>query len=157
MFNYDYCYLLCEKMVSAEVECLQILRHPNIISYYGAWQEDSSFYILMEYAVRGTLKNLLDKRTSPLIEQVCVISNIWCIFKKKIVFLDYLWTLIFFFPGCTVFVLSSCLGSPSYTFEKYITPRFEAGKYYAHGPHGRHREDRRFRTFKGLTRVSFRK
>ena len=57
-------------MLTAEVECMQILRHPNIISYYGAWQDSGSFYILMEYAVRGTLKDLLDKTMSPLVEQV---------------------------------------------------------------------------------------
>ncbi|KAJ8682057.1 hypothetical protein QAD02_017849 [Eretmocerus hayati] len=57
------------KMITAEVECMQILRHPNIISYYGAWQESGHFYILMEYAAKGTLKNLLDNRINPLSEQ----------------------------------------------------------------------------------------
>ena len=57
-------------MISAEVQCMHILRHPNIISYYGAWNESNNFYILMEYAANGTLKNLLDSRSSPLLEQV---------------------------------------------------------------------------------------
>lgn len=57
-------------MITAEVECMQILRHPNVVSYYGAWQESKNFYILMEYAAHGTLRNLLDNRSNPLLEQV---------------------------------------------------------------------------------------
>ncbi|XP_003424605.1 serine/threonine-protein kinase Nek8 [Nasonia vitripennis] len=60
------------KMITAEVECMQILRHPNVVSYYGAWQESKNFYILMEYAAHGTLRNLLDNRSSPLLEQDCL-------------------------------------------------------------------------------------
>lgn len=56
------------RMISWEMANMQVLRHPNVVSYYGAWQEEQSFYILMEFASRGTLKYLLDKRSLPLEE-----------------------------------------------------------------------------------------
>ncbi|XP_012277098.1 serine/threonine-protein kinase nekl-2 isoform X2 [Orussus abietinus] len=56
-------------MVMAEVDCLRKMRHPNIISYRGAWSEDNRSYILMEYAMRGTLKDLLKKQQEPLKEE----------------------------------------------------------------------------------------
>ncbi|XP_014236745.1 serine/threonine-protein kinase nekl-2-like [Trichogramma pretiosum] len=59
---------IINKMIKAEVECMQILRHPNVVAYHGAWSESSKFFILMEYATNGTLKNLLDKQKSPLTE-----------------------------------------------------------------------------------------
>ncbi|XP_015605837.1 serine/threonine-protein kinase nekl-2 isoform X2 [Cephus cinctus] len=56
-------------MILGEVECLKRMRHPNIVNYHGAWRENNRSYILMEYATRGTLKDLLNKRKQPLKEQ----------------------------------------------------------------------------------------
>ncbi|XP_012265021.2 serine/threonine-protein kinase Nek3-like [Athalia rosae] len=54
------------EMAVSEVRCLKKMRHPNIITYHDAWNEENRFYILMEYATRGTLKDLLDRRRKPL-------------------------------------------------------------------------------------------
>lgn len=75
--NWHILYLInLEKMVVAEVQCLQKMRHPNIIAYHGAWNEGSRAYILMEYASRGTLKDLLERRKKPLKKEVrrCLLS-----------------------------------------------------------------------------------
>lgn len=58
------------QIVLGEVRCLQRMRHPNIVFYYGAWIRDNRSYILMEYATRCTLKDLLAKQKMPLTEKV---------------------------------------------------------------------------------------
>jgi len=65
--------------VLEEIQCLQRLRHPNIVLYHGAWEENDHSYILMEYATHCTLKDLLEKRKTPLQEGVIV----FIIFKIK--------------------------------------------------------------------------
>ncbi|XP_015188613.1 PREDICTED: serine/threonine-protein kinase Nek5-like [Polistes dominula] len=57
------------KMVLREVEYFQKMRHPNIVAYHAAWVENNKSYILMEYATRGTLKELLEKLSVPLREE----------------------------------------------------------------------------------------
>ncbi|XP_029156514.1 serine/threonine-protein kinase Nek8-like isoform X2 [Nylanderia fulva] len=57
------------KRALGEIQCLKKLRHPNIVFYYGAWEKDNHSYILMEYATRCTLKDLLEKRNIPLKEE----------------------------------------------------------------------------------------
>ncbi|KAK2589197.1 hypothetical protein KPH14_002008 [Odynerus spinipes] len=56
-------------MALREVQYLQKMRHPNIVAYRAAWIENDTSYILMEYATRGTLKDLLEKREVPLMEE----------------------------------------------------------------------------------------
>lgn len=62
-------------MVLGEIESIRQLRHPNIVSYRGAWLEGSRSYILMEFARHGTLKDLLEKRRLPLKEEVFYFRN----------------------------------------------------------------------------------
>lgn len=57
-------------MVLREVQYLQKMRHPNIVAYHAAWIENNKSYILMEYATHSTLKELLEKREVPLMEEV---------------------------------------------------------------------------------------
>ncbi|XP_011255446.1 putative serine/threonine-protein kinase A isoform X2 [Camponotus floridanus] len=57
------------KRALAEIRCLKRLRHPNIVFYYGAWKKNNQSFILMEYATRCTLKDLLEKREKPLKEE----------------------------------------------------------------------------------------
>ncbi|KAF3425472.1 hypothetical protein E2986_03483 [Frieseomelitta varia] len=57
------------KNILEEVKCLHTLRHTNIVAYYGAWIENNHSYILMEYATRGTLKDLLENNETPLKEE----------------------------------------------------------------------------------------
>ncbi|XP_054008838.1 serine/threonine-protein kinase Nek5-like [Hylaeus anthracinus] len=57
------------KNILGEIQCLHTLRHPNIVAYHGAWIEENHSYILMEFATRCTLKDLLEKRQSPLKEE----------------------------------------------------------------------------------------
>lgn len=57
------------EMVLREVQYLQKMRHPNIVAYHAAWIENNKSYILMEYATRSTLKELLEKREVPLMEE----------------------------------------------------------------------------------------
>ncbi|XP_046746056.1 serine/threonine-protein kinase Nek8-like [Diprion similis] len=54
------------EMALGEIHCLQKMRHPNIIAYHDAWTEGSRIYIRMEYASRGTLRDLLERRRCPL-------------------------------------------------------------------------------------------
>ena len=57
-------------MVENEVKLLMKMRHPNIVAYHGSWHEDRKGYILMEYATKGTLKELLDRYKKPFLEEV---------------------------------------------------------------------------------------
>ncbi|XP_043476129.1 serine/threonine-protein kinase Nek5-like [Leptopilina heterotoma] len=60
------------KMALIEVDSIRKLRHPNIVSYRGAWLEGKRSFILMEFARHGTLKDLLEKRQRPLKEEDAV-------------------------------------------------------------------------------------
>ncbi|XP_051173672.1 serine/threonine-protein kinase nekl-2-like isoform X2 [Leptopilina boulardi] len=59
-------------MALIEVDSIRKLRHPNIVSYRGAWLEGKRSFILMEFARHGTLKDLLEKRQMPLKEEDAV-------------------------------------------------------------------------------------
>ena len=59
-------------MVLGEIDSMRKLRHPNIVSYRGAWLEGNRSYILMEFARHGTLKDLLEKRRFPLKEEAVI-------------------------------------------------------------------------------------
>ncbi|KAG7208284.1 hypothetical protein KM043_014526 [Ampulex compressa] len=82
------------KIVLEEIQCFQKMRHPNIVAYHGAWTEDNRSYILMEYATRCTLKDLLEKRDRPLKENDAlylfsqIVLGVHHIHSKKILHRD---------------------------------------------------------------------
>lgn len=47
--------------ITAEIETMQMLSHPNIIKYLGMQQKPHNIYIMMEYADRGSLRHLYQK------------------------------------------------------------------------------------------------
>lgn len=51
-------FSLCLK--ANEVRVLEILQHPNIISYHGSFVEDGSLYIVMDYADGTVVDRLFD-------------------------------------------------------------------------------------------------
>ncbi|XP_076763681.1 serine/threonine-protein kinase Nek5 [Xylocopa sonorina] len=82
------------KSILEEVQCLHRLRHPNIVAYHGAWIEDNHSYILMEYATRCTLNDLIEKHRTPLKEEDAlylfsqVVLGVHHIHSKKILHRD---------------------------------------------------------------------
>eukprot|EP01100_Stratorugosa_tubuloviscum_P001569 TRINITY_DN1351_c0_g2_i1.p1 TRINITY_DN1351_c0_g2~~TRINITY_DN1351_c0_g2_i1.p1 ORF type:complete len:447 (+),score=121.89 TRINITY_DN1351_c0_g2_i1:46-1386(+) len=49
--------------IQAELDIMQQLKHPNIITFYGSIAEPDFIYILMELADLGTLRSVLDNRS----------------------------------------------------------------------------------------------
>eukprot|EP01017_Pseudomicrothorax_dubius_P002574 TRINITY_DN10130_c0_g1_i4.p1 TRINITY_DN10130_c0_g1~~TRINITY_DN10130_c0_g1_i4.p1 ORF type:complete len:427 (+),score=51.51 TRINITY_DN10130_c0_g1_i4:97-1377(+) len=47
-----------------EVKVLRRLKHPNVIQYHNAFIENGGLHIIMEYAKRGDLHQLMERRTS---------------------------------------------------------------------------------------------
>ena len=58
--NYDSDEELNEIMI--EIDLLKNLNHVNIVKYHGFMQKSSRLYIILEYAARGSLKNLISRR-----------------------------------------------------------------------------------------------
>ncbi|KAG2529491.1 hypothetical protein JM18_002753 [Phytophthora kernoviae] len=50
----------CDVLI-AEVGALNRLKHPNIISHYGFYNEDGKYLLVLEYCNRGSLRGLIDK------------------------------------------------------------------------------------------------
>lgn len=113
-------------MVISEVQCLKKMRHPNIIAYRRAWTEGNKMYILMEYASRGTLKDLLERCGSPLRKEVSKI--IIYLINDKIVEIiiseNKLWFVYSFIKilGCSLPLLPSNDGRSPHTLAKYSSP-----------------------------------
>ncbi|XP_018326359.1 serine/threonine-protein kinase nekl-2-like [Agrilus planipennis] len=59
-----------------EVSILKSLNHPNIVQYYDSYISNGIFYIVMEYASKGTLHELLNNTRPNYLPQ----STIMCIF-----------------------------------------------------------------------------
>ena len=52
-----------------EIEILRMCRHENVVSYYGSLnKEQSVLWILMEFMPLGSIKDLIERRQSPLSE-----------------------------------------------------------------------------------------
>ncbi|CAF0724373.1 unnamed protein product [Brachionus calyciflorus] len=49
----------CEHQLRREIEIQSHLRHPNILRLYGYFYDDSRVYMILEYAPKGELYNLL--------------------------------------------------------------------------------------------------
>ncbi|XP_076229736.1 MAM and LDL-receptor class A domain-containing protein 1 isoform X4 [Nomia melanderi] len=137
--------------ILGEVQCLHKLRHPNIVAYHGAWMEHDHSYILMEYATRCTLKDLLSKREAPLTEEVSLSSrriiHVRRYIGKGLIPLHVI--------GCALLVLSSSSRRSSHTLQKDSSSRFEAGEHHANRKSRRHRPNRRFRRIEEFPRVGF--
>ena len=75
--------------IQNEIKYLKLLNHPNIIKIYEVIENDSSFFIIMEYAIGGELFNyivlkekLSEKETSFFFYQI--IQGVRYIHLKKI-------------------------------------------------------------------------
>lgn len=53
--------------IEAEVETMKSLKHENIVNYLGTQRQESTFYIFLEYADRGSLRQFY-QRHGPLTE-----------------------------------------------------------------------------------------
>lgn len=78
--KFTYTSFMIDRVLE-EVRCLQRMRHPNIVFYHEAWIGNNYNYILMEYATRCTLKDLLEKqirhsRRKQLFVPHCAFCNI---------------------------------------------------------------------------------
>ncbi|XP_044755389.1 serine/threonine-protein kinase Nek8-like [Coccinella septempunctata] len=77
-----------------EISILKSLRHPNVILYYDSYSKKNVFYIMMEYATKGTLNEYLYKRKKKLSAQR--VMNYFCqilmgldhIHEKKVIHRD---------------------------------------------------------------------
>lgn len=63
-------YLEGEQLKAAknEVAILKSLNHPNIIQYYHSFAKNTTFFIIMQYASKGSLYDLIAKSRPELFE-----------------------------------------------------------------------------------------
>lgn len=57
--------LTTEKLKNAsrnEVQILKCLKHPNVIQYFDSFVKDEVHYIIMEYATKGSLYELISSQ-----------------------------------------------------------------------------------------------
>lgn len=73
------------KSAVKEAELLSILKHENIVTYYGCHSCDGQLFIEMEYCEMGTLAHFLNRVTKPL-DELDVLS----IFRQIACALSYL-------------------------------------------------------------------
>ncbi|XP_032679417.1 serine/threonine-protein kinase nekl-2-like isoform X2 [Odontomachus brunneus] len=136
--NLDTMNHLSSKIVLEEVQCLRKMRHPNIVSYHGAWLAGNYSYILMEYATRCTLKDLLEKQEMPLKEKDAlylfsqVTLGVHHIHLKKIIHRDLKPENIMLTGSRGDIVKIGDFGFSKNFQEEYITCR--AGSYYYMAP-----------------------
>lgn len=57
--------------IEREIIIMKLLNHPNVLRLYDVWETDSNLYMVLEYAEKGELFNLLVER-GPLPEQEAV-------------------------------------------------------------------------------------
>jgi aurora kinase A len=81
----------CEHQLRREIEIQSHLRHPNILRLYGYFYDDTRVYMILEYAPKGELYNLLKTTGKFEDEQAATVSN--CFFLTN-VFIGY--TLLYF-------------------------------------------------------------
>ncbi|CCD22224.1 protein kinase GIN4 NDAI_0A00660 [Naumovozyma dairenensis CBS 421] len=57
--------------IEREIIIMKLLRHPNVLSLYDVWETNSKLYMILEYAEKGELFNLLVER-GPLPEKEAI-------------------------------------------------------------------------------------
>eukprot|EP00741_Cyanophora_paradoxa_P012407 tig00020610_g11988.t1 len=62
----------------AEVETLRALRHPNVIQFFGAYENNNQLYIVTEFAQQGHLRNFLTTKRPNFEQKISVIFNVLC-------------------------------------------------------------------------------
>ncbi|KAK5644545.1 hypothetical protein RI129_005845 [Pyrocoelia pectoralis] len=60
-----------------EVAILKCLKHPNVVLYYDSFVSDNIFYIVMEYATKGSLYDFI-KNNKPNLLQQQIVLNYFC-------------------------------------------------------------------------------
>lgn len=69
--------------IEREIIIMKLLNHPNVLRLYDVWETNTSLYMVLEYAEKGELFNLLVER-GPLPENEAV-----CFFRQIIIGVSY--------------------------------------------------------------------
>eukprot|EP01147_Barroeca_monosierra_P005698 gene5698-7251_t len=60
-----------------ESETLNLLEHPNIIRYYDAFEDTSKFFLEMEYADGGNLRQLIENQNGQFFPEIDILFYTW--------------------------------------------------------------------------------
>ena len=79
-----------EKYNDREIEMFQKLKHPNIIKYYGCFEDDNNIYLLIEYMENGSLTKFIGGKSRNKYNAKIPNEMVWNLFLQSISGLVYI-------------------------------------------------------------------